>query len=320
MKLGIMAAAIAAGVSLSVQGGESPARSFHLYYGNSPKEVAKLAEGFKPGAIAVIDTRVLKTDVLKGLRADAKASGTRLLGYLSIGEVHADEVEELKRFLAEAGSESRIRRRSLESITIDRNETFNSYRINVAEGYYFRAWIRKKAAAILELGMDGLFLDTVDTVDTYITHEAWSLERREGSVVSMIALIRNLKKEHPDAYLLQNGGLNIIGESVFIGNAEGILTTGMDLAISHPRNPDGVLWENAFANSDAWSKGRLEELRRIRSVGSVDVFALGYEKSFPDSEVFFAKCRDQRFIGAWAESSEVLHEAATVSAPDNEED
>ena len=309
MKFGIMVAAIVAGIPLLAPGREKPARSFHLYYGNARDDLAKLAARFEPGAIVVVDTRVLEPETLKGLQASARSSGARLLGYLSIGEVHADEVGELKRFLAAESNPV-----TLESITIDRNETFNSYRVDVLSKP-LQAWIRGKAGAILERGVDGLFLDTVDTVDTYINRSEWEFQQRARSVEAMISLIRLLKRDHPVAYVVQNGGLNLIGDTIFV--EQGKLIPGQILAKPHPFNPDGLLWENAFAGTDAWSKGRLDELCRIKNAGHVDVFALGYRKSLADPpNAFFAKCRKNGFVGAWARSSEVLHEAVTVSEKD----
>ena len=113
---------------------------------------------------------------------------------------------------------------------------------------------------MLATGVHGLFLDTVDR---YITRKSWSIPRRIQSVEAMISLICSIKAHKPSMYIMQNRGLNLIGKTAFVGDAEGKLIPGLYLKKPQMHNPDWILWENAFAGKDAWTQGRYQELLAI---------------------------------------------------------
>jgi endo-alpha-1,4-polygalactosaminidase (GH114 family) len=277
--------------------------------------MGQLVIGLEEDAVVVIDPRAHSIEDLESFVAKAKARGAKVLGYLSVGEVHEDDVGDYREFVAEREGRRESDKTGLEEILIDRNETFASYRVDVLSPTY-RAWIEVRAAGILGRGLDGLFLDTIDTVDTYLVREKWDLDRREESVNAMMALVRGLKKRFPDHYLLQNGGLNLIGEKIFVGKEDGRLVPGLHLAEAHPHNPDGILWENAFAGADEWTQGRHRILDEIVRAGHVDVFALGYEAAFPLPERLFERAGQNGFIGSWGRSSLVLHMRPTLAPGD----
>ena len=283
---------------------------FHLFYGNDPKQWKTLLEEIGPGSIVAFDTRVLNSEMLSSVLQKITQQGGRSIAYLSIGELHESETAQFEKVLEGHDSES------LSKIYLNRNETFQSYRVDVRSRAW-QEWILKQVRELMAIdGIGGIFLDTVDTVDLYITRQDWPLPRRYESVEAIISLIRDIKKTAgKDSFILQNGGLNLLGEKIYLGNKTGRLFPGLRLDRSHAQNPDGLLWENAFSVRDQWVYGRLNELKRIQKAGRTTVFALGYPGGswIKSEEKFYEISRENGFISAWGQSSETLHLRATRS-------
>jgi endo-alpha-1,4-polygalactosaminidase (GH114 family) len=286
--------------------------SFQLYYGGDATILARLTERLRAGQVVVLETRALTKPAMSGLLKEANRKGAKVLGYLSIGELHENDEAAFRRFLrAYIAKHEKEPVRSLEALTIQLDPKFNARHVDVrAEPW--RAYVRAEGERLQATGVHGLFLDTVDTVDLYIGKKDWSLARRCESVTAMITLVRPLKGRDRGQYVLQNRGLNLIGPTVFVGDATGKEIPGLGLAQGHPDNPDAVLWENAFAGIDAWSRRKEKELREIQKSGRAAVFALGYKETLDSSADFFAKSAAAGFVPAWATSSERLHQELTI--------
>lgn len=123
----------------------------------------------------------------------------------------------------------------------------------------------------------------------------------------MIALIRELKKKNLASFIMQNRGLNLIGNDVFVGDATGRMIPGLSLATPHPHNPDAILFEDAFSSTGAWGTKKLIELSAIQKSGAVSVVALGYENVIKNQSQFRKNCKQYGFVPAWASSSQNLH-------------
>ncbi len=306
---------------LTCLNGQEPKRfqpaSFQLYYGSDPAILKQMTMRLSRGQIVVIESRALTKPVLLQLVKKADEAGAKVLAYLSIGELNDQDEKGFRSFLqgylAERPKDS-VRLTTLEALTLRRNEPFHSRQIDVL-GDAWRAYVLADAQRLYALGVHGLFLDTVDTVDLYITRKGWTLARRIDSVEAMQALIHAIKGRNRAGYVLQNRGLNLIGSKVFVGDATGKEIEGLALAQGHPENPDGILWENAFASDDEWSRGKEKELRELQRSGRATVFALGYKETARTPDVFFKKCAAAGFVSAWTSSSSTLHKELTVSPP-----
>ncbi len=128
---------------------------------------------------------------------------------------------------------------------------------------------------------------------------------------AMISLIREIKALSPDKFIMQNRGLNLIGKSVFVGDAKGVLIPGLELAKSHPHNPDGLLWESAYTHTGNWIDGKEREMIQIQKNGFTTVFTLGYADTKANRKQFFLKSQSAGFIPAWGSSTKTLHEELT---------
>src|SRR4051812_17070542 len=74
--------------------------SFQLYYGNDKSLLTQLHRGLRKGQLVVIDTRVLSRAQRTQLLRDAERAGARVIGYLSVGELHDAHKAAFRSFLA----------------------------------------------------------------------------------------------------------------------------------------------------------------------------------------------------------------------------
>lgn len=118
------------------------------------------------------------------------AAGTRVIGYLSLGEVNPYRwyYPELKQlgFLGQ-------------------NENWGSYYINLEDPDSRDLLINKAALQIYLKGFDGFFLDTIDAVAPYT--ERSNLEEE------MLSVIEGLRSRFPKSLIIQNAGLFLLDRS-----------------------------------------------------------------------------------------------------------
>lgn len=128
----------------------------------------------------------------------------------------------------------------------------------------WRSLIVERVARRLEQkGYDGFMLDTLDTVEALVSREPL---RYEGAAGAMVRLVRELRRQYPDAVIVANGGL-----AIFPGIADRI---------------DGVIYEGVTWTYDFEShtyrartpgeRARIENrLERVRRAG-LPIYALDY--------------------------------------------
>lgn len=280
--------------------------SFQLYYGGNENHVTSLLNDIQTDQLVVVDLRSLTEAQLDQLKKKTNEANATLIAYVSIGELHSRETELFETFAKSRDAEVNIEKLKSD-VLIGDNTVFSSYHVDVANPIW-RSFIFDKTAKVLAKGVDGFFLDTVDTVDIYAMKEDWSAEHRSRSVKAMVSLIREIKKQNSGAFTLQNRGLNIIGKQVFIADANGTETPGLSLAQPHQYNPDVILFEDAFDNpTNEWVKQIIVKLDAVQRSGETTVVALGYADIIKDKEKFKKQCKEYNFVPAWASNSENLH-------------
>lgn len=151
--------------------------SYIVYYGTGR------SDDLARYGLAIIQPDTLTSDQL----ADLKAQGTLAVAYLSIGE-------------AEPGrpwySDGRVDPRWL----LGRNENWGSYFVDANQPGWQELMVQLTGDFIAK-GFDGVFLDTVDTVDAF-----------PQTLPGMVQLIHNLRATYPDALLVQNRGFTVIDQ------------------------------------------------------------------------------------------------------------
>jgi endo-alpha-1,4-polygalactosaminidase (GH114 family) len=280
------------------------ANSYRLYYGHEPAELLRLEHDLQAGELLIIDSRKLPVARLQTLLGHAAERNARVIAYLSIGELDSREKAAFDAFVANLPP---IEQQAFARIALEWNEKFASWRIDVSSPVWQR-WLRAQHDKLIRQGLHGVFLDTADTVDRYLSHPHWSRAVRVDKVRAMLDVIRGFKAERTQDIVLLNRGLNLIGEAIWL-NEDGTDTlAGLALMQPHPHNPDIVLYENAYASNDPWTQRIEAELRATAAAGYAQVFTLGYRDSLGSAERLFAQSARDGFVAGFAESSTSLHQ------------
>lgn len=287
------------------------ATSYQLYYGHDQGELQRLRNELRNQQVLVLDSRKIPPATLQSLLQRAAERNARVLGYLSIGELDS---RERPAFDAFAASLSKTEQQSFETLALEWNEKFASWRIDVSAPLWQR-WLQHQASLLAQQGLHGVFLDTPDTVDRYLTHPDWSRSQKIDKTRAMIALIRSFKQNRPQDFVLLNRGLNLIGDAVWLNEDGSDSIAGLALMQPHPDNPDAVLYENAYASNDPWTQRIEADLRATASTGRTQVFTLGYRDTIGDPATFFRHNNADGFIGSFAQSSTSLHQSGTEPMP-----
>ncbi|QDT92442.1 endo alpha-1,4 polygalactosaminidase [Gimesia algae] len=282
-------------------------KGFQLYYGSDPKVLVQLQQRIQPGQVIVIELRGLSTEQIQKLAARAHQLKAKVIAYLSVGELGQIEQQNFQQYLKQHAPQT-----SLTDLTLSKNETFQSWHMDVGQPAW-RNFLIQRIKQIYQQPVDGLFLDTIDSVDLYISNKAWPVPRRAQSVKAMVSLIREIKSVSPEKFVLQNRGLNLIGKSVFAGDATGVFVPGLNLQQAHPHNPDGLLWESAYIHTGDWIESKEREMIHIQKQGFTTIFTLGYTDTKANRKQFFQKSRTAGFIPAWGSSTTRLHLEPTES-------
>ncbi len=127
--------------------------------------------------LAIVQPETLTKEEIKEL----KSKGTLSIAYLSVGE-------------AEPGrswyTDGRVNPRWL----LGKNENWGSYFVDASQAGWQDLMV-ELTGEFIKKGYDGVFLDTVDTAEAFPDTKA-----------GMVDLIRNLRKNYPNAILVQNRG------------------------------------------------------------------------------------------------------------------
>lgn len=123
----------------------------------------------------------------------ARAHGVRwVVAYLSVGEISENTAD--------------YRRYANRGWLVESNPSWPSWRVDVRNEEW-REHVLEQATQLVEAGFDGLMLDTMSVASML---EARQPARFAGSVDAMRELIRTLRRQHPSALLIPNGGLEVV--------------------------------------------------------------------------------------------------------------
>jgi len=202
-------------------------KSYAIYY-DGAKHLDNLAIRLAPYDLAILNTNHLsekETSVLK-------CSGKLLVSYLSVGEVD--------------GGSPLLKTAQEKGWLLGGNKEWESYYVNVT----LEDWHSQMSAAagdILKKGYDGVFLDTVDTVDLED-----AAVPKEKLAEGMISLIHRLRAEHPEMLIIQNRGFTVISETA--KDVDGVMYEDYSTGYSNtnkkykPYNPDKIRSSKARVN------------------------------------------------------------------------
>jgi hypothetical protein len=214
--------------------------------------------------------------------AQLRENGTWTIGYISIGEDH-----HLRRMDGTGPG-------GWASFYIDdgegeprQNLNWNSYFTNAGSPLW-QSIVLESAGAILNMGFDGIFLDTIDTAEVFP-------ETRTG----MAALIRKLREAFPEAKIIANRGFFMMED--FAPYISGIMfesfTGGYDFARQAYHT-----WQG---NDLEWTRQRANDINNIRQTYYFPVFALDYAD--PEDDETIQKLYDRAWAFDFLPAVSVIH-------------
>jgi polysaccharide biosynthesis protein PelA len=166
-------------------------------------DTALPARAFKHYDLVVFDRRAYPNfDYLKGR--------TKVLAYVSMGEIYADVPEKILL--------------DKDKSILFHNATWNSYAVDVTSAMWHRMVLANVKDAA-EKGFDGVMLDTIDSPLYWAKNQG--PERSERMREGAVSLIRAIRAAHPDMLLMVNRGFEIlplVAKNINFVLAESILT------------------------------------------------------------------------------------------------
>jgi len=231
-------------------------RSFICYYG--PDEVDEMARY----DLVILEPGQHEPEAIGRI----KAQGATVVGYISLGEILEEPRTET--FTRTAESDPAVPPYYLDADgdgELDRNPGWGGLYVDTRSPAWVERVVKELVPHIIdEQGVDGLFLDTLDTVDAFP-------KTKQG----MVGLVRSIRKAYPDIPIVANRGFSILdGMAPFI---DGVLFE----AFTTRFNPE-TKQSKVHSDSDLeWVDGVLEKIRRAGR-NQIEVLVLDYA-SRPDT-------------------------------------
>lgn len=247
--------------------------SFTCYYGSltgnaeeNPVlggEPITAMEALKQFDVAIIhSSQLYSCENAKELVKELSDNGTYVIAYISIGE---DAQLHVGDGLGENGYASYY---IYENGMPKMNASWGSYFVDAGNPVW-QATILNTARDIMDYGVDGLFLDTLDTVDV-----AYS------TIGGMVDLVRRLDEEFPDAKLIPNRGFTVypyISQYV-----DGIMFESFTTTYNEKAE---VFEDRSEADLDYNTTIACNVINRARRYDYMPVFCLDYVNEFEYSYV-----------------------------------
>lgn len=199
------------------------AKNFYCYYGSGRVE-----------ALSHYDVVILHSPQMdrKDI-ARLKAQGVVTIGYITVGE---DDQLRVGDGRGPGGKASWYIDRDGDRAP-DKNNVWNSYFVNANDPAWRADRLAEVNRLVREDGYDGIFLDTIDTIQRY-----------KETIPGMVQMVRQFREAHPDMPIILNQGLEIVDQLGPL--ADGVMlesfTTSFDFNTKkYIRNvPSSLDWHN----------------------------------------------------------------------------
>jgi uncharacterized protein (TIGR01370 family) len=151
-----------------------PIKNYTVYYGVGQ------AEALTKFDLAIVQPKTLTADEVRQLQA----GGTKVVAYLSVGEAE--------------GNRPWWPKVDYDWI-LGRNPNWGSLYIDAGQVGWQDLLLNEAIPNILQIPFDGLFLDTLDTVDVY-----------PDTLEGMVTLVHRMRVAYPELILIQNRGFSVL--------------------------------------------------------------------------------------------------------------
>ena len=230
-------------IPLSPSNRLGPIKNYTVYYGVGQ------AEALTKFDLAIVQPKTLTADEVRQLQA----GGTKVVAYLSVGEAE--------------GNRPWWPKVDYDWI-LGRNPNWGSLYIDAGQVGWQDLLLNEAIPHILQVPFDGLFLDTLDTVDVF-----------PKTLEGMVTLVQRMRAAYPQLILIQNRGFSVLDR------------TAPDI--------DALMFEAMSSNYD-FSAGRYsraereEEPNRVREAATKHgLVVLSLDYAVPDDLATIQWCYDR---------------------------
>ncbi|MGG2094331.1 endo alpha-1,4 polygalactosaminidase [Bacillus sp. S13(2024)] len=167
----------------------SNVKNFKIYYGEANEQVIKELSKYD---LVIIEPYAFTQQQI----AELKASGTKVLGYVSVMELeawHKSKVTEADYYYC---NNKRMKIKQ-----------WDTYVMNISSSHYKDVVMDKVEQQIVKKGMDGVFLDTVGDIDDYFYNKPAEQKKFRNTYDTLLKQIKNIDS---NLILMQNWGFDTI--------------------------------------------------------------------------------------------------------------
>ncbi len=157
--------------------------SFAAYYGSSAQSVEQLS---------LFDLAIVQPRLSSAQLETLHKAGTRVVAYLSIGELEAN---------------SPLTSQVPAAWVLGTNKNWGSKFIDASQPGWQKLMLEAQNK-LLKAGYDGVFLDTLDTVDLYPQIRA-----------GLVNIVQGMRQAHPDSLIVQNRGFGLLNQTAELVDA-----------------------------------------------------------------------------------------------------
>jgi uncharacterized protein (TIGR01370 family) len=151
--------------------------SYATYYGKDAKSIADLS---------LFDLAIVQPQLSKAQLENLHKAGTRVIAYLSIGELDP---------------KSPLVKKVPAAWILGENKIWGSKYIDASQEGWQKLMLEQQAK-LIKAGYDGVFLDTLDTVDLFPQIRA-----------GLVGIVEKMRKAYPEHLIVQNRGFALLNQT-----------------------------------------------------------------------------------------------------------
>lgn len=233
--------------------------------------------------LSLYDRVVIDARTASAGQRDALNQSTELFCYLSVGETERSETVN-------------------PSLVVGSNPGWDSNVMDVTSNHWRNALV-KRAEALAKLGCEGLFLDTLDSYQLGFAKQDWP-KAEQG----MVAILKALKKAHPELALFMNRGFEIFPE------VAGLVSHMAVESLYSGWNADAQKYLPIPAEDREWLLGQLERVT-AKGVAVTIIDYLPISRSDAQARALAKKIQAHGF-SAWVTDLSLYNLGVADSSPE----
>lgn len=225
----------------------------YRYYLDSGSET--VVEGMKQNDLVIVEPVVMEQQYIE----EAQSAGTLIYGYINSMEADNWNTELMERFREEAFYHDE----NGDRLYID---LWDAYLMDISNPHYQDVMLEEIGNRIVERGLDGVFLDTVGSIEDYHSGNPAVMKQQQAG---MKVFMQRIKETYPGLSIAQNWGFDTL---------ENYTAPYIDF----------IMWESfnaADIQSDPWYTDNINMLKSIREQHGVEVFVVAFEDEAASKQI-----------------------------------